>query len=243
MDHTFTASQFDNLKCAKCKRVEIDHTDLATCECCPNVGSMTIFTDMLMCQDCIDKEIAAMKEHLSEDKQEARLNEANKVLQVSKHIDFNIQVKEDIFNAETIAIVDLKTAIDSDVAIENKQYKLAETLLERYTHFKKVIFDLNAQVVEVANQQRAVQTYLNQLANKLREEERAKLKIADINYKPGEIKVAKAKAPSKRSLDVAELKSLALKLGLPHTALQMMCVSRNLTPQQAYDEMAKALGK
>lgn len=242
MDHSFSASQFDALKCAKCKRIEIDHTDRATCECCSNSGNMTIFTDMLMCPDCIKKEMETAMEHQSLEKQEERMIEHNNLLELSRKIDYNVQVKEDIFNAETVSINELKTAIESDPAIENKQYKLAEVLLERYTHFKSVIFELNSQIVAETNKQRATQTYLNQLANKLRQEEREKLKLQDINYKPGEIKPVKTKAPSKRSIDIAELKELAGKLGIPHTALQMMCVSRGISPKEAYEEMKKALG-
>ena len=73
MDHNFISSTVNKTLCLKCKYNEISHTDRATCECCSNSGIMDIFTDMLMCSECIRKEKDALAAHITPEKQEARL--------------------------------------------------------------------------------------------------------------------------------------------------------------------------
>lgn len=237
MDHPFTPSLSDATLCGRCKKDALTHTDMAVCEACPNIGNVEMFADMALCQSCYANELKAVKDYQAPEKQEQRLNDAlNRV----RAIDQQVQLRTDIFNAETVAIIEIKNLIDNDEGIVNKPYALASMLTERYLHFKKIIFELGEQQIEKQNQQRAIQTYLNNLANQLRAEEREKLKISDINYQPQAPKLSSTKVtPKKKTFDKVELAKYAGEVGLPLATFQMLCVQRNLQPK----EMAEAFLK
>lgn len=230
MDHPFQPSITDSSKCIKCKRDTISHTDLATCETCDNIGSVKLLGDIACCSDCYNKEIQATIDYQSPDKQAERLE--NSQLLRAKSIDAQVQLISDIFNAETVAIVDIKDIIDKDPSITNKPYALASMLTERYLHFKKAIFEMDEKKIELHNKQRAIHTYLNNLANQLRVEEREKLKISDINYQPSAPKLTTSRVtPKKKAFDKVELAKYAGEAGLPLATFQMLCVQRNLSPE------------
>ena len=144
-------------------------------------------------------------------------------------------MRGDLFNAATVAIVDLKKSIDDDISIPNKPYTLAEELKRRFEHFKTVVFELNQQIVDAGNNQKAIQVYLNQLANQLRSEEREKLKISDLSYQPVKVKPVTPKGikttGTRKSgrLDKTELRKVASELGVPEFSLQMIVVSKGVT--------------
>ena len=241
MNHSFQSSLADSTKCARCKYPESDH-GITTCEACSNTANCDIFTDMLLCSECIEKEIAAIKDHQSLDKQETRLVE-NELLIKSREIDSSIQTRMDLFNAATISIHELKQAIDSDNSIENKHFKLAEVLQERFNHFRDVIFEAKETQIKATNEQRAIQSYFNELSKKLREEERAKFKIQDINYQPSKPKLTKVKPITRKKFDKVELRKYASELGLPEMALQMIVVQKNVSVSEAADILRKAMNQ
>ena len=188
-----------------------------------------------MCNECRDKEIAILTEQNKQALLGATqvINPINSAsLTVSKQIDNSVQVRTDVFNAATVSIIDIKKSIDENPEIINKPYVLAETLVERFKHFQKTVFDASEIIVEATNNQKAIQVYLNQLANQLRTEEREKLKIADINYKPGEVKTPKIKSittsqtKSSTKLNQAELKKYAQELGVAQSTLQTIIVAK-----------------
>jgi hypothetical protein len=205
------------------------------CEACDRTDTVIkVFhgKNLWLCDTCAEAEIQAQVDSVR--KQQAELNPVKDALIVAATIDSTIQVKTDLFNAATVAINELKATIESDSTITNKPYALAETLMARFTHFKQVVFELNAQIVEAGNQQKAIQIYLNNLANTLRAEEREKLQIANINYKPGPVKISKPTAKVvKPKIDKAELRKFAAELGLSEFTLQMIVVSKNLTVAEA----------
>jgi hypothetical protein len=232
MNHSYIPSQIDSTKCGVCKYDVISHTDMASCEACSYIGKCDIFMTMLMCPECIAKEKALQTENKNgEDK---RINE---VIERSRAVDYSISVKEDIFNAQTISINELKLAIENDVNITNKRYELANQLMDRYKHFSKIIFEKQQEISEESTKQRAVQSYLNQLASTLRTEERERLKLQDINYKPSETKPKVSKVTTKKGFDKVELVEWANKANVPLAALQMICVAKNMTPEQAYNHL------
>ena len=239
--HGFSLSVESNL-CAKCKRPEIDHTEHATCEACEYVGKCELYSSrpdqlILLCPTCINKE---EKARMSPEQQQARVN---KTIEDSKKQDMSVQLRSDIFNAQTTSIIELKTAIDGDSSIENKHFKLAEVLTDRLNHFKKVIFELNEEMVGKSNEQRAIQVYLNDLSNKLRVEEREKIKLADISYQPNPAKISKPRGVTVRKYDKTEIRKFALQAGVPESVLQMVCVAKNMTPEQAFNQLKKAMGQ
>lgn len=249
MNHPFTPSISNMLACAVCKKDSIAHTENATCDCCPNIGTVELrYGTMLMCADCWNKEQAAQLANNTPEKQQERVDYLNVAIEASRAQDATIQVRTDIFNAATVAIMDLKAGIDADPNVTNKPYALAQELLTRFEHFKAVIFQKNQEIVEAANQQKAVQVYLNNLSNQLRQEEREKLKLSDITYKPAapKIKTATPKiktAGTSKKLDKAELRKYAAELGIPEFTLQMLVVSKGLTVEAAANMLRKSINE
>jgi hypothetical protein len=165
-------------------------------------------------------------------------------IEAAKLIDNSISVRTDIFNAATIAIIEIKNTIDADANIVNKPYALAETLKNRFNHFKSVIFEHTEAIVTAGNEQKAIQVYLNNLANSLRAEEREKLKISDINYQPSKPKVVTPRAISTKSskkIDKKEVERYARELGISAYMVQMVCVSKGLSPEQAANVIRKSI--
>jgi len=189
MNHPFVASQLDVNICAnpKCKRSLKDHSLEAQCEACPNIGPCDLFGDILLCKSCLAKEYqAAIKK--------AEENSAAYNLALSAKMDALVQIKTDFFNAETVAIAELKSIIENDSTIENKNYKLAEAVLERYKGFKQAIFEKREELLGLENQQKADQIFLNNLAIKLQKEERERLNLNAPDYVPDKPKETKLPA-------------------------------------------------
>jgi hypothetical protein len=161
-------------------------------------------------------------------------NAINDAIANAREIDDKLRLRTDIFNAKTVAIVELKKAIDNDPTIENKPYAFAQELSRRFDKMKEIIFKANAEIVDAVNEQKALQIQLNQMANQLRAEEREKLKIQDINYNPHKAKtvsVTKIKTQSKK-FDKVELRRLASELGMPESTIQMLAVAKGLSLDQ-----------
>jgi hypothetical protein len=239
------------------------------CEICDEIKPCLVhYGNMWTCDECWAKEQESTTKHMSPEAQQARVDAGeiyykerdaylkglhtgnpieaaipiNSVLRESAMIDNSIQVRTDLFNAATKAIIELKEAIDNDPNITNKAFTLASTLKDRFEHHKTVVFELNQKLIEEGNRQKAIQVYLNTLSNQLRAEEREKLKIADINYRPAPPKVSKPKTitthtTKKTKIDKSALRKAAADLGVSEFTINMLVVSQNLTIEQAVDKL------
>jgi hypothetical protein len=248
VNHPFTPSISNMLMCAVCKKDGLAHTDHAVCDCCPNIGPVELrYGTMLMCSSCWLKEQQLQLANNTPAKQAERVDSLNAAIEASRAQDASIQVRTDIFNAATVAIAELKAAIDHDPAITNKPFHLASELTTRFNHFTSVIHSKNQEIIDAANQQKAIQVYLNNMANTLRQEEREKLKLSDINYKPAGPKIARTpkavKVNSTKKLDKAEVRKFAAELGIPEYTIQMLCVSKNMTPEQAAGLLRRSINE
>jgi hypothetical protein len=229
LNHSFLASALDNTKCQLCTGSLEVHGKNVQCEACNNVGSVEQWhvngRVMFICYECLSKE-----------KQVKVVD----IMERRERLDNQIQYREEVFNAEIVSISELKSAIyDSD--IENKPYILAEQLMLRYNHFKQVIFDANQLAVDSANKQRAIQTELNQIANSLRQEEREKLRIQDINYKPQTVNLKKITTPKKPKLDKKEIAALSREHGIPEYMIQMVASQKNISPKEALVQIKESI--
>jgi hypothetical protein len=272
MNHAFVASPGGIDKCVRCKFPYIAHTAEAICETCPNVGPVEIrHGNTLMCATCWDKDLntrqiaanqpnspytpeqqarhQAFREARAKEHEEA----LNKVLAEAKEKDLKVQLRTDMYNAATESIKELKVTIDSDSAIQNKPYTLAEQLKTRFEHFQSVVFaesqvisDAEKKIEEAVNNQKAIQIYMNTLANQLRVEEREKLHIADIQYNPSAPKAVKTKnITTKKSTKTspAELKKYAQEIGAPTYILQQIIISKGVDVKTAADILKKSMNK
>jgi hypothetical protein len=169
------------------------------------------------------------------------------LVEISQREDLAIQLREQLFNAGTVAITDLFNAVDLDenVPLARKQFRKAELLKERYVHLKEVVFAKRNELIKMENELAASQVNLNELANKLHKEERDILKLENINYDPHEAKPQKPRTASvskisspKKQIDKDEVNAAALKYNLPALAIHMTCVARNYIPP---DEAAQII--
>jgi hypothetical protein len=245
VNHSFIASAINSEICAKCKKDLIAHSNMAECESCSNIGPVElVYGNMLMCSSCIIKEKVASSEHMSPEKQAERVAEFNEGLAKARLIDDAIKVRTDVFNAETVSIIDLKKLIDEDTSIINKPYALAEELMRRFNQHKAAIFEHNEAIITETNAQRAIQININELANKLRAEEREKLRISDINYKPVALRPSKPSSIKvSKKLDKKELKKYATELGIGEFTLQMVAVQRGISIELAAEILRKSINE
>lgn len=240
---------------------------IGTCDVCEKNGIkvMAKYGNMLFCDECWSKEQKSVETINDPIEQARRISEANarveaqraqhpiasiginEVLRQSREIDNSVTIRTDLFNAATVSIIELKKAIDSDASIDNKPYALAEELKRRFEHHKNLVFELNQQLAEHGNQQRAIQVYLNQLANNLRAEEREKLRIADINYKPAPPKTVSTKSittkqtSKKTKIDKVELRKYAGEIGVSEFMLQMIVVQKGISVSEAAGLLKKSI--
>lgn len=202
------------------------------------------YGNMWFCDSCWEAESKATAELKATSQ---TVNVVTNALQSAARIDNSVQVRTDLFNAQTVSIINLKAEIDNNPEITNKPYALAQELLARFEKFKTVIFEYNEKIVEANNSQKAIQVYLNQMANTLRSEEREKLKIADINYQPTRVKPVKPAAikttgtKKATKLDKVELRKYAAELGVAEFTLQMVVVAKGVTIQEAAVMLKKSI--
>lgn len=235
MDHNFVPSQLNSSVCARCKYDETSHTSRATCEQCGSSGTCNVFTGMLLCMDCIANEKRAILENQSEEKQAERLRSHQALTEMAKRVDQSVTVKSDVYNAETIATIKVFQSIDSDESIQNKVFAKAQFLSERYEHFSKVVFEARSVLETATSSQRAIQSQLNELANQLREDERSKLQLNDLNYHPSVVKPKRSESRAQRvkKWTKASVREAAANYKVPVDAVQMICVARNLDAESA----------
>jgi len=206
--HSFKPSQLNQSLCAVCYRPENLHGKNVECESCSRTGGLVKHGNSWLCPVCLNKEseipsesgIVEVIENAETITKE--LNKDQRPIQL-EHSAINrlgsqsITRSEDFFNARTKAINERWKEIVADDSIkgENKAFTLAKEVREHYLHMKNVLFQAVEVQLECAANQRSDQIYLNQLASKLREEERVKLHLSNIDYVPPSIPKSTPKAP------------------------------------------------
>lgn len=163
-------------------------------------------------------------------------NQAELFLSKAAQLDARIKISTDIFNAETVSIAEIKKVIDEDESITNKHFRLAQAIETRYKAFSKVVHDKTEEIIELETKQRALQTYFNTLGKELREHEREQLRLKDLQYKPKEpVKVLKPKKEklAVKTYDIAEIRAAAEKYGVMANIVQIFCIQRRITPDEA----------
>lgn len=200
------------------------------CDCCPKTDVEIFLMDrgMMMCSECRDKE-----------------NSVNAMIKESRAVDSSIQLKTDIFLAHTVPAVELRASIERDekIAAEEKEYAYAKECMARFKHLQQVIFEERKALLEKENELRMWQVNVQSAAGKLRADKRAEFKEADINYQPAPItkKQKTTKPVTTKKFNKAELYAAAKKYNLPAEAIQAMVVSRNMSPEDAAQAIAKLM--
>lgn len=220
--------------------------DKATaCQLCNEAEAVTFRYGMRLCKDCWE-----VKDRMDEQQRSLTAPHIpnNPLLAHAAAIDASVTVKTDIFNAETVAIAELKKAIEEDDTIlpEQKLFQLATVVQNRIQNYKQIVFDLQQTIVDESNRQRANMQYLNQLAQTLRAEEREKLKAMDLSYKPIAPKLpsnkpARVPKASSAKISQAELIRAAQETGMEPNTIKSFCVLKGWTIDVAIVELKKVI--
>lgn len=191
--HSFAKSVLDTDKCMRCKRGFIAHTPAATCEGCQVVADCEIYEihDMLLCRKCTEGMNEAADERVKV------VVDRGDIIMAAQRIDKSIRFNGDFYNAQTVAIVDIRKAIESNEAIVDKQFEFQKVIAERYEHLKSVIFELDSQKHDAVVEQLIISKTLRDFGDDLRKEFREQLKQNDTQYIPMQPKVVKPKLTKK----------------------------------------------
>lgn len=222
----------------------VNQTKMGECEVCPKTDLKITCTygNIWMCDECIEKERKLTEENMKPENVQARVNAT---LHQSSKIDESIQVKTDLFNAATVASVELKAAIDNDenIPADQKQYVYANACLERFQKFQKTVFDQRQELLETENKMRMWQMQVQQAASSLRAELREKFKQFDVNYQPAPPKTVKPASPKTgKKFQKEDVRKFAAQFKVPEAAVQMLVVARNMTPEAAAKHLAIQMG-
>jgi hypothetical protein len=196
MNHKFVAIAGSFTICSKCSRDIVAHSDFATCEVCKKSPTkVDLFEDYLMCAGCIASENEAKIENRSIPKElpepiarvenEFKANGNGKDKRDFSLVDLPTNGTE-FFNAETEAHVKLfeKIKNDNDIKPEDKWMFYVDQLQKRRSHLQAVLKEAVDILTETRSRLSSADRDINLVASKLRQDEKAKLKIADISYKP-----------------------------------------------------------
>lgn len=250
MNHSFQPSIIDSSKCKMCKRPEQDHGPNAQCEVCEKTGDCVDVNGILMCPSCLENELSSSanksngkEQPFTGESKTYQTTEAGVIKSIAdsvRDMDSRLSGKPEFFNAETISIEEIKNQLNEDSTITNKRFELAKIVHQRIVDFEKALFDVRQKEFELSDRQQAGRVYLNNLANQLTSEEREKVRLKDINYPVTQPKLQTHKAPSTKSKsNKEELREAAAKYGIDASAIQTVCVARNLSIDAAIELMKK----
>jgi hypothetical protein len=212
---------------------------IGTCEDCEaaNVPVWKTRGNILMCADCKAKDDAVAIMH-----EEAVAG--NKLLQQLRSVDNQSELKADIFNANTVAIVELKGAIWADVNIPEarKQYVYTQELARHFEHQQKVVFDKRAELTAEESIARRWQTAAQEAAGKLTAVEREHFKKLNMAYQPSVKTVKPAKSAGTKvtkNYKGNELREACAKYNVPAPIIQLMVIQRGITAEMAAKEFSE----
>ena len=179
------------------------------CDSCEKEAK-DFFQGNWLCRDCYSRE----KAEYNKSKEKIV---AAETLSKNNIVNTGLKIKEDIFNAETVALVDLEKSIriaNSDLPESEQYYAFANAVKNQIHEYKKLISQKHDEILETTSRIRAGQQHLNNIANKLRAEVREEFKIKDTAYKPEVVKVkpVKTAGPAKPKVNKQEVKLRVAKL-------------------------------
>jgi hypothetical protein len=179
---------------------------------------------MWMCAECVADEAASV----------TRVGEANRILESAKRTDDAVTVKADIFNATTTAAVQIKGAIQNDANISDdaKHSAYAAATAERFTHFRALYNQKQAEMQEAYNVMLAWQIQTQEAAKFLKASEMEHYKQFDVNYKPSKpVKITKA--PSNSAFKKQEMAEAVKKFNQPEHLIRMTMMQNNMNAMDA----------
>lgn len=192
MKHPFNPSENNKIICSTCDRPYIDHTDAADCESCGKMGPCELNGQKkLLCASCYNIAldtliIGADTRNKPYEPLPAKELTPQEIIEQSRQIDSSIRYNGDFYNAATIAIVELKKAIDnnSEIPAEEKNLVFQKELADRYYKLSQAVFELDSEKFKLVTEQLAIHNTLRDFGNDLRKEARERIRESDILYQP-----------------------------------------------------------
>jgi hypothetical protein len=190
-----------------------------------------------MCQGCIEEE----KQHL----ENATL--ANRVITDMRAVDSVSELKADIFNAETVAITELKAAIwaDENIPDTRKQFVYTQECERHFLASQKRVFEKRQAVIDEESIQARWQTAAQTAAGQLSAVEREHFKKLNMSYQPTQVKTpkpGKSKSPAK-NYKGSEFRDAAAKYNVDVAAVRMISIQRNVSADEAGRIFAEQIAK
>jgi hypothetical protein len=210
---------------------------IGDCEICDSTNTVIVMAhgNIWMCESC----------KKTDDELTIRNKEINSLIQ-SSTLDAGVQIKTDLFNAATVASIELKGAIDADESIpaDKKDYFYAKVCLERFQHFQKVVFEQRQELLVRENEMRAWQVQTQTAAGKLRSEYREQFRSVDVSYQPTPVKIVKSNSgKSKGEAKTSDVIEAAKKFNVPASGIKMILLShKGMSPEAAAKKLAEQMG-
>jgi hypothetical protein len=185
-----------------------------------------------MCESCFESDVQTQTQN------------AKVLIQTSRKIDSELVLKADLFEAGTIAFNQMHGAINADSTIpeSQKDYALMTEIAARIDKLSAVIFEEESALTAKRNERHALLVNAQTVAARLHAEAREKFKQYNVNYQPKPVRTIKPKAVPKKKFDKAEVFAAAAKYKVPAAQVQSIVASRNVSPDEAGQIMAKMLG-
>jgi len=240
--HSFLSNPNRVDMCQTCGRHAIDHSDKAECDICGRLPTDSEKRhEMLLGKVlCAEHYKAAMEEN----RKVTTVVNQNKVNGNISGIG-DVTVKEELFNARTSALVEVKERM---LAEGKSPYEFCKWMESQLVAAKENLIRIKKEEEKEVSSIRAIQVQFNALADKLTKEQRDSLALKDINYKPVQVKVSTPKVsnPKKRSETVEfmnQLKAVASEIGAPIEVLKTLANMRQLTAEQTKQAYLEITGK
>lgn len=275
MNHKFTTGA-DTKVCSICKRPSAHHNAYYACEACGKLAPVHVNGELILdkneleelndkilgCRDCIKLEqeaiaarpiepvtYTAVSPQAIEQMNSFRANSLEAInIKYARELDTSIERITELFNAKTVPIIELKAIIDADETVEKseKHNVLFKTLGERINKLKPLMRDARTVLNNLGNEEQSIQSYMNNMANRVRKEIREQYAVKNAEYvtkappktvksiKPGinkEELAFEAKRVAKENIGYDEATATAL--------LTMMCKQRNISPSKAANALCK----
>lgn len=190
------------------------------------------------CDTCNEKSVSLLVEQVNSSARSgmalydaALTDNAKQVIEDSKKIDSSITYNGDVFNAKTIALIELKKAVfaDDSIPANEKNHAYQNLVAERYVHLKEVVFKLEQQVFEATVESKVLAEDLRTFGNELRKEIRDKIQNADNQYQPPVKAAVKPRLPKGDKISAKDtlIKSFAELRGITITEAKIRIETNN----------------
>ena len=191
-----------------------------------------------MCEEC-----AHAEESLT-----AKNRELSQILKDSEKQDASLEIVQDVYNAKTVAAIELYAAIqqNTDIPADQKDYAFNKVMVVRYEALRAVILADEVALQAKKNEAAMWRTQIQQTTPKLRTELQEEFAKFHSNYKPEVKKVKPAAVPSTKgknrvsSAQLEEVGKYARQYGVDASTVQMMLVQKLF---KTAEEAAKTLAK